>query len=204
MAARYAHSPIRVSRMSKAAMVAAMGRPLVHAAAWALATSAAVTLSWFGVHTVLDSTEYDAPRTLPLSGKESTAAPGASSTQKPPEPSPTRASSTPSESRSSKPPRPTPPTRGQESSGPPYESSPPGAPRSAGDVRSASVPGGRAVFDMRDDYATLVSATPDGGWDTQVWKDTTWIRVTFSKDGTSSSIFCRWDDGPPRIETYPG
>jgi hypothetical protein len=55
---------------------------------------------------------------------------------------------------------------------------------------------------MRDDYATLVSATPDDGWDTEVYKERTWIRVVFSKQGApSSSVFCRWDDGPPRIET---
>ncbi|MGH3323967.1 MAG: hypothetical protein ACRDOV_06000, partial [Streptomyces sp.] len=69
-------------------------------------------------------------------------------------------------------------------------------------VRGADVPGGRAVFDMGHDSATLVSATPDDGWDMRVWKDATWIRVTFSKGGAESSVFCRWDDGPPRVERY--
>ena len=45
-----------------------MQRGLVHALAWSLATGAAVTLSWFGVHTVMSGTAYDPPRALPISG----------------------------------------------------------------------------------------------------------------------------------------
>ncbi|NGO73579.1 hypothetical protein G5C65_35685, partial [Streptomyces sp. SB3404] len=40
---------------------------LVHVGAWVLATGAAVTLSWFGVHTVLAGTDYAPPRALPVS-----------------------------------------------------------------------------------------------------------------------------------------
>ncbi|MFB7514919.1 hypothetical protein [Streptomyces sp. NPDC056144] len=43
-----------------------MRRGLVHALAWSLATGAAVTLSWWGVHSVLSGTVYDPPRALPL------------------------------------------------------------------------------------------------------------------------------------------
>ncbi len=185
-------------------MVTGMGRPLVHAAAWFLATSAAVTLSWFGVHTVLAGTEYDPPRTLPLSDEASTARPGAPGTQEP-EPPPSRSSPPPSGSQSPKPPeKPSPSATG--GTGKPQPQPPETEqPAPEGDVRGTDVPGGRAVFDMKDDYATLVSATPDDGWDTQVFKDTTWIRVTFSKHGSPShSVFCRWDDGPPRIETFQG
>ncbi|MER6983805.1 hypothetical protein ABT317_44370, partial [Streptomyces carpinensis] len=39
--------------------MAAMHRGLVHVLAWSLATSAAVTLSWWGVHTVMAGTAYD-------------------------------------------------------------------------------------------------------------------------------------------------
>lgn len=179
-----------------------MGRPLVHAAAWFLATSAAVTLSWFGVHTVLAGTEYEPPRTLPLSDGSSTARPGSPSTEQP-EPSPSRSSSPPG-SESSKPPKSPSPSGTGHPSRPPGETGKPSSPAYEGDVRGAQVSGGRAVFDMKDDYATLVSATPDDGWETQVWKDSTWIRVTFSNGEETSSVFCRWDDGPPRIETYPG
>ncbi|PBO31617.1 hypothetical protein CLM84_01480, partial [Streptomyces albidoflavus] len=43
-----------------------MRRGVLHALAWTAATGAAVTLSWFGVHTVLSGTVYDPPRALPL------------------------------------------------------------------------------------------------------------------------------------------
>ncbi|WP_055485125.1 hypothetical protein [Streptomyces sp. WMMB 322] len=176
-------------------------RGLVHAAAWALATSAAVTLSWFGVHTVLAGTEYDPPRSLPIAdGSASTTGPGPSPHE--PEPTPTPSKSRPSPPKTQQPSTSEPaPGGGGRTTRPPSEPSSP-APSYSGKVGGASVAGGRAVFDMREDYATLVSATPNDGWDTQVWKDTTWIRVTFTKDGQSSSVFCRWDGGPPRIESY--
>ncbi|MGW7191937.1 hypothetical protein ACWGIP_22745, partial [Streptomyces sp. NPDC054838] len=43
-----------------------MHRGLLHAFAWTLATGAAVTLSWWGVHTVMSGTAYDPPRAVPL------------------------------------------------------------------------------------------------------------------------------------------
>lgn len=183
-------------------MVTGMGRrALVHAAAWVLATGAAVTLSWFGVHTVLAGTEYDPPRSLPLAdGSSSTTGPGSPSPQQP-EPSPSPTTSEPAPPEKPQPSGSASAPGGGEPAKPPADPAPPENPPD-GRVKGASVAGGRAVFDMRDDYATLVSATPNDGWDTQVWKDSTWIRVTFSKDGGSSSIFCRWDDGPPRIEAY--
>lgn len=44
-----------------------MQRGLVHALAWTLATGAAVTLTWWGVHTVMTGTAYDPPRAVPVS-----------------------------------------------------------------------------------------------------------------------------------------
>lgn len=182
-------------------MVAGMGRSLWHAAAWVLATSAAVTLSWFGVHTVLNGTEYDPPRTLPLSGGASASDPAPSPSKKPPKPSPSRTSHPPSQTQKPNPPK-SRPSSDDERPDPPDETHPPSSQAPDGEVRGVSITGGRAVFDMGQESATLVSATPEGGWDTRVYKDSTWIRVTFSNEGTESSVFCRWDDGPPRIETY--
>ncbi|MBB1244831.1 hypothetical protein GL263_14825, partial [Streptomyces durbertensis] len=57
----------------------------MHATAWTAATAAAMTLSWFGVRTVLTGTVYDRPRAMPL-GDDSGfagAAPQASSTSRP-------------------------------------------------------------------------------------------------------------------------
>lgn len=191
----------------------------MQAGAWMLATAAAVTLSWFGVHTVLARTAYDAPRALPVQedAADRGGAPRASSTHRP-KPAPSHSPS-PSASRS--------PGHGGShspddgarhggSAGPDGGAGSGGAAGQAGggsgsgsasgggDVRGATVRGGRAVFDMGDDSASLVSATPDGGWSMQVWKSPGWIRVTFSRSDSSSTVFCRWDDGPPRIEKFDG
>ncbi|RRR79319.1 hypothetical protein EHS43_24235, partial [Streptomyces sp. RP5T] len=49
-----------------------MRRGLVHVLAWLLATGAAVTLSWWGVHTVMAGTAYDPPRALPITAADAT------------------------------------------------------------------------------------------------------------------------------------
>ncbi|MFI1563101.1 hypothetical protein ACH4ZX_08510 [Streptomyces sp. NPDC020490] len=169
-----------------------MRRGLVHVLAWLLATGAAVTLSWFGVHTVLAGTAYDPPRALPVTAAGATAReaePRASSTWRPSPPaSPSHRRSaaptstpTPSSSR-------TPATR-------------PGPSASAtGRVQSYDTDGGRAVFDLGETSATLVSATPGAGWSMQVWKTESWIRVEFASGADRVSVFCTWHDGPPRVD----
>ncbi|MDJ1133310.1 hypothetical protein [Streptomyces iconiensis] len=182
---------------------------LVHAGAWTLATGAAVTLSWFGVHTVLSGTSYDPPRALPLKDQHSGVAdPQASSTHRPKPPSPSaspsrKPSTSPTrENGKSQAPREPAPERSRATPGNP---APPAKAPSTGAVKGTTVPGGRAVFDMGGDSATLVSATPDSGWDMKVWNSSTWIRVTFTNGDASSSVFCRWDDSAhPRIETFRG
>ncbi|MGW3267707.1 hypothetical protein [Streptomyces sp. NPDC001056] len=54
-----------------------MRRGLVHVLAWLLTTGAAVTLSWWGVHTVMARTAYDPPRALPVVGATAQGAPSA-------------------------------------------------------------------------------------------------------------------------------
>ncbi len=164
--------------------------------AWSLATGAAVTLSWWGVHTVLAGTVYDPPRALPIPAGTTDGPAGeigdaiASSTQPPktpsatPTPTPGRTTDAPSVSPSTAPsPRPT-PTKQPDS----------------GSVKSYAVDGGRVVFDLGETSAELVSATPSSGWQMQVWKQPTWIRVTFTKDGREVSVFCVWHDTAPRVE----
>lgn len=172
-----------------------MQRGLLHAGAWALATSAAVTMSWFGVHSVLAGTAYDPPRALPVSDSVATgssARPVASSTHRP-KPVP---STTPPTTRPVTKPPSSPPVR------------PPGAPHDAstsnttGNVHSYKVTGGRVVLDLGTSSATLVSATPDSGWEMKVWKQDEWIRVDFSSGTTTSSVFCTWNGHPPAVEMY--
>ncbi|MER5306266.1 hypothetical protein ABT034_00465 [Streptomyces sp. NPDC002773] len=190
--------------------MAPMRRGLVHALAWSLATGAAVTLSWWGVHTVLSGTVYDPPRALPLpagSADEPDSAgsdPLTSSTHRPgtTEPSapsaPATAKPTPSGGRTT----PATPTATPSRSAKPTTEAPPATepPASDSNVKSYTVDGGRVAFDLGKDSAELVSAIPASGWQMQVWKQPSWIRVTFTADGRELSVFCVWHDTAPRVE----
>jgi hypothetical protein len=180
-------------------------RGLLQTGAWLLATAVAVTLSWFGVKSVLRSTAYDPPRALPITG---TTLPSLTSSTHRPKPAtapPTTAGTRPPETT---PPPTTPPP--STAAIPPQ--TPPGTPKAttsasaptSDTVHSYSVPGGRVVLSLTATAASLVSATPDDGWQMQVWTQTGWLRVTFtSADGTgSSSVFCTWNGHPPTVETY--
>lgn len=180
-----------------------MRRRLVHVGAWALATGSAVTLCWYGVHTVVSGTAYDPPRGLPITeelasspGARPSTEPEASSTQRP-KPSPSSGSPTalrPSPSSSSSPgPSGTP---GSSAGG----GSAPGSYEPSGNVRSFTLNGGRVAFDLGPDSATLVSATPRAGWEMRVWKETGWIRVTFTRGEEASSVHCVWHDSSPRVQ----
>ncbi len=174
--------------------MAAMRRGLVHVLAWLLATGAAVTLSWWGVHTVMAGTAYDPPRALPVTAAEASGADTRDVRSASRAPSP---AASPSRER---PARPAPePTRT-----PARTTSPSASPRAtataSGRVRSYDTDGGRAVFDLGPADATLVSATPGTGWSMQVWKTESWIRVEFSRGADRVSVFCTWHDGPPRVD----
>ncbi|MEU6445144.1 hypothetical protein [Streptomyces sp. NPDC047046] len=164
-----------------------MRRGLVPVLAWLLATGAAATLSWWGVHTVMAGTAYDPPRALPVVAAEAT-----TQESKPlasPTPDPTR-TAPPSQSPS--------PTPSATTARPTPSRSP--SPTASGQVKSYDTDGGRAVFDLGKTSATLVSATPGTGWSMQVWKTESWIRVEFSSGADRVSVFCTWHDGPPRVE----
>ncbi|MEU7555504.1 hypothetical protein AB0B01_24730 [Streptomyces sp. NPDC044571] len=177
-----------------------MHRALVHAFAWTLATGAAVTLSWWGVHTVMSGTAYDPPLAVPLATQ-----PLSSSTQRPSPPDAPSPSASPSES-------PAPSSSASPSVDPsPAKSAPkaaapatrPAGQPPAGDpgrVKGYTVSGGRVVFDLGTSSSELVSATPAAGWRMQVWKQDFWIRVTFTLDNREVSVFCTWHDHPPTVE----
>ncbi|MFE1500716.1 hypothetical protein ACFW89_37380, partial [Streptomyces albidoflavus] len=131
-----------------------MRRGLVHALAWSLATGAAVTLSWWGVHTVLSGTVYDPPRALPLpvgadepvsdgSGpltsstrSPATTGPSASATVKP---TPKTGRTTPAA------PTATPSRTARPTTETPAPTTPPDPPSN---VKSYTVDGGRVAFDL--------------------------------------------------------
>lgn len=167
--------------------------------AWLLATGAAVTLSWWGVHTVMAATAYAPPRALTVTAADDDpttqgSKPLASSTSRAPSPSRT-ASPHPSAS-----PTPTPSRTSTTAPSP----SATGSASASGQVKAYDTDGGRAVFDLGSASATLVSATPGTGWSMQVWKTETWIRVEFSRSTDRVSVFCTWHDSAPQVqvETY--
>ncbi|MEV6394890.1 hypothetical protein AB0M39_08955 [Streptomyces sp. NPDC051907] len=179
--------------------MAGMHRGLVHALAWSLSTGAAMTLSWWGVHTVMSGTAYDRPRALPIAADGATAQaakPQPSSTKSPPSPSPSKPASSDKDGKPSA----TPPAKKPGKSTPPGAAPSSSAPVSSGDVKSYTVDGGRVVFDIGKSSAELVTATPSAGWQMQVWKQPTWIRVTFTKDGREVSVFCTWNGHPPMVQ----
>ncbi|MFE4370494.1 hypothetical protein ACFRMN_20070 [Streptomyces sp. NPDC056835] len=192
--------------------MARMRMGLVHTLAWSLATGAAVTLSWWGVHSVMSGTAYDPPRALPLpvdSATEQAASPVASSTWRPPSPSARPSSSATATPSHSGRPSSHPPAEGtRHTGGSTGESANKGAGAgsqadpsgSSGEVKSYTVDGGRVVFDIHSASAELVSATPDSGWQMQVWTQPTWIRVTFTQGGREVSVFCTWNDHPPMVQ----
>ena len=168
----------------------------MHTVAWFVATSAAIGLTWFGVHTALSGTAYDPPRALPISTQDSSAPPPS---REPPS-SPSRTA--PPSSRPPSPSRPASPPERRTPTPPGKPSKPAYAKESPGNVRSYSVEGGRVAFDLGPSSATLVSATPEPGWEMKVWEQPTWIRVDFHRGDLTWSVFCVWNGHPPIVDTY--
>ncbi|MFI2432392.1 hypothetical protein [Streptomyces sp. NPDC018693] len=165
-----------------------MRRGLVHLLAWSLATGAAATLSWWGVHTVMAGTAYDPPRALPIT------AGGETTTEKPKALPPATSRPSPAPDATSSPsPSPAPSSQAP-------AKKPSTAPPASGRVKSYDTDGGRVVFDLGTTSASLVSATPGPGWSMQTWTTESWIRVEFTSGADRVSVFCTWHDGPPRVE----
>ncbi|MEU6892306.1 hypothetical protein ABZ934_11005 [Streptomyces sp. NPDC046557] len=177
-----------------------MHRGLLHTFAWTLATGAAVTLSWWGVHTVMSGTAYDPPRAVPLAALPlSSSTWGSQTPAAPPSPSgtPSPSPGSPSPSASAPASVTLPPSAAEPKSSPPPRRAAAGE---SEDVKGYTVSGGRVVFDLGATSAELVSATPAGGWRMQVWKQDYWIRVTFTRDGREASVFCTWYNEAPRVQ----
>lgn len=165
--------------------------------AWTLATGAAVTLSWWGVHTVMSGTAYDRPLAVPLATQPLSSSTGHSRSPVPeasPSASPSPQASAPGSGPASA-------SAASPSAGASSAKPSPKASARGGTVKAYPVSGGRVVFDLGTSSAELVSATPAAGWRMQVWKQDYWIRVTFTRDGREVSVFCTWHDHPPVVET---
>lgn len=197
-----------------------MRNGLVQLGAWAAATGAAVALSWFGVHAVLTGAAFERPTALPLPSPTGSdvptggpSAPGPAGRPEPsadpasagPAPTGSPASASAAASTSPRPATPAPPgpSASRKPSPSPTETAATGAgaPSTATSVRSVLVPGGRAALDIRADRAELVSATPDPGWQMQVWHGDQWMRIDFSKGDSANSVFVTWNGHPPDVQT---
>lgn len=164
----------------------------VHVLAWSLATGAAVTLSWWGVHTVMTGTAYDPPRALPITAAKRDRAGG-----------PATGLGTGSRRVPAEPdehPDPDPHPRPDPHEDDEHEPVPRRFP--SGQVKSYATDGGRVVLELDTSpaYVTLVSATPGTGWSMQVWKEPSWLRVEFTKGTGKVSVICTWHDGAPRVD----
>jgi hypothetical protein len=203
-----------------------MRRGLLHFSAWTLATGAAVTLSWWGVHTVMSGTAYDPPLALPLPAldddddddeeerEERPAAPERPSPERPSTPAqprtPTAASSgdRPPAGQPSAPPttsateRGKPATREPEDTGVSEQMGSSGSAPSA--IKATSTEGGRVVFDMGSVSAELVSATPASGWSVEVFDkpEVKWIRVVFASGDKRITVNCGWHDQAPKVTVW--
>lgn len=192
-----------------------MRRGFLYGSVWLLAMGVAVSVSWWGIRSVMSGPLNDAPRALVIGGSQNPSAPspeGKSSDPPPvssPPPSPggsgqsaPPASGTPQ----TRPPGPggnTPPaapprTPGGDGKPNPGTTPPPDPP--TGKIEPVSVEGGRVVFEMGASSASLVSATPASGWQVKTWHQSTYIRVTFTKASQEISVFCVWHDQAPRIQ----
>ncbi|MFE0422842.1 hypothetical protein [Streptomyces sp. NPDC058953] len=183
--------------------------------AWTLSTGAAVTLSWWGVHTVMSGTAYDRPRAVPINAGEdptTQAKPQVSETHRTPSrpvknPSkttdaPERRTSAGTSDRgvtSAEPAGTTGGGGGDTGTRPPGVTGTPDI-ETTGNLKGVTVDGGRVVFDMGPTSAELVTATPNEGWRMQVWPESTYIRVTFTDDEREISVFAIWNGHPPRLD----
>ncbi|KJS56451.1 hypothetical protein VM98_07195 [Streptomyces rubellomurinus subsp. indigoferus] len=177
-----------------------MRNGLVQLGAWAAATGAAVALSWLGVHAVLAGAAFEQPTALPLPSPKATVVPRAATAT----PDRARPADQPEASSSAAAPS-APASRTPAPSAPPTAPPPTRRPTPTATatptVKSYPIPGGRVALDLRPDRASLVSATPDPGWQMQVWNGEGWLRVDFTKDDKANSVFVAWNGHAPTVET---
>ncbi|GAA1150337.1 cytoskeletal protein RodZ [Kitasatospora gansuensis] len=166
-----------------------MRNGLVQLGAWTAATGAAVALSWLGVHAVLTDAAFEQPSALPLPSAAVRTSDAPSVPVSPP-------ASTPAPTTS-----PASPTPAAATTPVAKVSKKPTATAGTASVKSFRVPGGRVALDMQPTTAELVSATPDQGWQMQLWQGDQWLRVDFTKDGSTNSVFATWNGHHPDVQT---
>ncbi|MGW1465755.1 hypothetical protein ACWCPT_15620 [Streptomyces sp. NPDC002308] len=178
-----------------------MHKALLHALVWIVGTGGAVTLSWWGVHSVMTEPALAPPRALPFLSASPSPSPAATTVPPPPRTLPpvSAPASAPASPRVSATPRRT-ATPEPADVTPSVTTPTPPAGSADGRIKGYETAGGRAVFDLGTTSATLVSAAPRTGWSMQVWKTADWIRVEFTSGAEHVSVICTWHDGPPSVD----
>ncbi|MFD6534363.1 hypothetical protein [Streptomyces sp. NPDC060184] len=182
-----------------------MHKALLHALVWIVGTGGAVTLSWWGVHSVMTEQTHVPPRALPFLSASPSPSPSAAATTVPPSPRTAPPVSAPvgtpaSPRGTAAAPRTTAPAQADTKPPATAPTPSPGSADSEGRIAGYDTAGGRAVFDLGSTSATLVSAVPRTGWSMQVWKTADWIRVEFTSGAEHVSVICTWHDGPPSVD----
>ncbi|MFC1413387.1 hypothetical protein ACEZCY_30790 [Streptacidiphilus sp. N1-12] len=176
-----------------------MRRGLIRAGAWAGATAAAVSVSWFGVHSVLADSSAVQPRPLVVALNAPVASPVP--------PPPPAAIGTPAQTPSA---TPSPSTStgagaaGTAGTAPAHRpsSAPPSPTASPTEqVVSYTRPGGIIVVAVGPSSAKLITATPNPGWSVQTWTSAPdWFRVDFVRGGTDTVFYMTWNGHPPMVQ----
>lgn len=177
-----------------------MRNGLVQLGAWAAATGAAVALSWLGVHAVLTGAAFEQPTALPLPSPKADGTPY-SPTAAPEQPRPAEQPATPTPTQPTSPAATATHGTTPAATAPPPTRRPTPTPTPTSTVKSYPIPGGKVALDLMPDRASLVSATPDPGWQMQVWNGPQWMRIDFTRDDQANSVFVYWNGHPPIVET---
>jgi hypothetical protein len=182
-------------------------RGLVRAGAWAGATAAAVSVSWFGVHRVLldGSTEPPSPLVLTAAAPSPPAALPSlpseiGSPAQTPAPSATPGRSTHPSAPHSATADPG-PTATSGSGTPPGSGTGTGTDPAGGRVTSYTPVGGLVVASVGSSSASFVSATPSAGWSVSWVPGDHYFRVDFQRGGTDSVFYMTWNGHPPLVQT---
>ncbi|WP_235215514.1 hypothetical protein [Phaeacidiphilus oryzae] len=152
-----------------------------------MATGAAVSLSWLGVHSVLRDPGTGAAAVALPSGSpsESTLPPAVGEAVRRPAPESSRTA-----------------THKAAPSSAPASARPSASPSDSGSVKSYQLRGGRVAVSLGASSASVVSAVPNAGWSMHVYRSAEWFRVDFQQGSSDSSLFVTWNGHPPLVSRY--
>jgi hypothetical protein len=154
--------------------MALMRRVLTYVLVWGGATTLAMLLVWFAARPVLRGAVFGTPSA--------------------PRPTVGR--------RPSPPPPPSTPPPGDSSTVATASPSPSATPATRD--HTYVIRGGRVVLSLTPTAARLISATPNPGYEVNIWHADAWLRVDFTRRRHVSSLFATWNDHAPSVQVQGG